>query len=322
MIGVLSFQYLLLRHGYLLLFFYVLAVAIGIPVPADPFMLLMGALVGNGQYTFLGALVTAVVPAVLGDALWYRLGRSRGRSVLGLLCKLSLEPDTCVRKTEAAFASRGWRALLFAKFVPGMSLVSVSLAGISGMPYRRFLFADTAGCFLWAGAYLAIGRIFHRQVDAVVSLLGLFGRRAGLVAACLVALYIGAKYLQRLWFRRKLRINRISAAELNDLLSRGQPVTVVDLRHPAEIERDGVKIAGALILRPDNVRARARELPRDREIVLYCTCPNEVTSARVAQQLRAAGVRHIRPLAGGLDGWRALGFPLEPAGALEAAAVS
>ncbi len=187
-----SFRFLLLRHGYLLVFFYVFAVALGVPLPADPLILVMGAMVGNGEYHFVPVLLSAVAAALIGDTLWYELGRFKGRSVLAFLCKLSLEPDTCVRKTESTFAKRGAGALVLAKFVPGMSLVSVALAGVSRFSYWRFLLADAAGCFLWAATYLSLGRIFYRQVDSVVSALGLFGRRAGLIvlrASC--SLHLG-----------------------------------------------------------------------------------------------------------------------------------
>ncbi len=267
----LSFRYLLLRHGYLLLFAYVFAVGAGLPIPADPLLLLMGAMVGNRDYSFFHSLLAAVIPALLGDLVWYQLGRSRGRSVLGLLCKLTLEPETCVRKTEAAFAKRGAGALLFAKFVPGMSLVSVSLAGISKMRTWRFLLSDTAGCALWAGSYLLLGRMFHRQVDSIILFLGLFGRRAGLIIAALIAIYVAVKYIQRRRFLRKLRMNRISPREVLDFLERGEAITIIDLRHPAEVKRDGMKIAGALVLRPDELRSRSGEIPRDQEIILYCT---------------------------------------------------
>jgi SNARE associated Golgi protein/rhodanese-like protein len=182
-----------------------------------------------------------------------------------------LEPDTCVRKTEGTFAKRGASALLFAKFVPGISLISVSLAGISRMQIWRFLLADAAGCTLWAGAYLLVGRVFYRQVDAVIVFLGLFGRSAGFIVAALVGLYVAVKYVERRRFLRKLRINRITPAVMKHLLERGQAMTIVDLRHPAEVERAGMKIPGALVVRPDDLRSRSDEIPRDQQIILYCT---------------------------------------------------
>jgi rhodanese-related sulfurtransferase len=194
-----------------------------------------------------------------------------------------------------------------------MGLVSMPLAGLVGMPRWRFLLADAAGAVLWSGTYLLAGLVFYRQVDAVIIFLGLLGRRAGLVVAYLVGLYIAYKYFQRWRFMRELRINRITPTALRDMLDSGTAdVIVIDLRHPAEIERDGMKLMGARVIVPEELRARAGEIPKGNEIVLYCTCPNEATSAKVAMQLRKAGLRHVRPLEGGLDAWRALGYPVEP----------
>ncbi len=266
-----SFRSLLLLHGYAFLFCYVFAVQAGIPIPADPLLLIMGALVGDHRYSFLLSLTAAVVAAMAGDHIWYELGRRRGSAILSLLCKLSLEPDNCVRKTETRFARRGWWTLVFAKFIPGMSLVSIPVAGAIRMKRLTFLLADAAGCVLWATTYLLAGRIFHRQIDALVGMLGLFGRRAGLVALTLIAAYILFRYLQRWRVLRKLRIDRISPSDAFALIQSGHPVTVVDLRHPAEIERGGLKIAGALILRPDDLRSRSHEIPEAHEVILYCT---------------------------------------------------
>lgn len=266
-----SFGHLLLRHGYWVLFVYLLAMGIGLPLPADPLFVLMGAMVGNHRYSFGASLSIAVLAVLIGDSMWYELGRFQGRRVLGLLCKLSLEPDTCVRKTEMRFANHGARALLFAKFIPGMGLLSVSLAGISRIPYGAFLLADAAGCALWAASYLLLGRIFYRQVDKLLLSIGLFSRRAGLVIAALLILYIAVKYFQRRRFLRNLRINRITPRQALDLIQSGQAVTVVDLRHPAEVERGGLKIAGARVLRPDDLRSGSHEIPQGQEIILYCT---------------------------------------------------
>jgi membrane protein DedA with SNARE-associated domain len=266
-----SFRYLFLQHGYLFLFFYMLAVTAGLPIPADPVLLLMGAMVGNHRYFLIPALAAVVIPALLGDTLWYQLGRHKGRSILGLLCRLSLEPDTCVRKTEAIFVKRGAGALLFAKFIPGMGLVSTSLAGVSKMQYWRFLLADAAGCTLWAGAYLLLGRVFYREIDSLMRLLGLFGRRAGIVVLTLITLYVLGKYFQRRRFLRKLRINRVTPPEARALLDGGEPVTVIDLRHPAEIQREGMKIAGAIVVRPDDLRSLSHEIPESQQIILYCS---------------------------------------------------
>lgn len=262
---------LLLAHGYALLFGYILAVQTGLPIPADPLLVVMGALAGDHQYSLLLCVAVVVSAALIGDCLWYELGRKRGRSILTLLCRLSLEPDTCVRKTEGAFGRRGAATLLFAKFVPGMSLIAMPLAGMTRMPRWRFLLTDAAGTSLWAAAYLITGLIFHKQVDAVIEFLGLFGRRAGVTLVCLLALYVSVKYVQRWLFLRRLRVDRISPELLHQSINSGKQFTIVDLRHPADIERDGQKVAGALVIRPDELRSRAHEIPREFEIILYCT---------------------------------------------------
>jgi membrane protein DedA with SNARE-associated domain len=262
---------LLLRHGYAFLFCYVFAAQAGIPIPADPLLLIMGALAGDGRYSLWISALGATVAALAGDAFWYELGRSRGRSVLSVVCKLSLEPDACVRKTELRFRRGGAWTLLFAKFLPGMSLVSMPLAGIIHMRRWRFLAADAVGCSLWAFGYLLIGKLFHREIDAVVGMLGLYGRGAGLIVAGLIAAYVGFKYIQRWRFRRQLRINRVTPLEALDLLSGGERITLVDLRNAAEIREVGWKIAGARILTPEDLRSRSHEIPEEHEVILYCS---------------------------------------------------
>jgi membrane protein DedA with SNARE-associated domain/rhodanese-related sulfurtransferase len=309
---VISFRGLLLRHGYTFLFSYVFAVQAGLPIPADPLLLIMGALVGDGQYSLWLSFTTATIGALAGDYFWYELGRMRGRSILRLLCKMSLEPDTCVRKTESQLSTRGLWTLLFAKFVPGVSLVSMPLAGAIRMPRARFLITDLAGCMLWCGSYLVAGQIFHRQITWLIERIGLLGRQAGEIALILLAIFAGWKYFQRWRLRRELRINRITPQEAFDLLSNGEPVTLVDLRNPAEIEQEGFKIAGARVLRAADLRDRSHEIPDDHAVILYCSCPNEVTSARVALELKRAGIRKVHPLEGGFDAWRAQDLPIEP----------
>lgn len=266
-----SFRALLLKHGYAFLFGYVFAVQAGVPIPADPLLLIMGALAGDGRYSFGIAWMGAVLSAMAGDYLWYELGRRKGSAVLSLLCKLSLEPDSCVRKTELDFRKRGAWTLVLAKFIPGMSLVSMPVAGAIRMSRYRFLLADGSGCALWCLAYLLTGRLFHRQVDALIAAIGLFGKSAGAVALILVAGYVGFRYLQRWRFLKELRVNRIGPTEAFALVNSGYPAMIVDLRHAAEIAVSGLKVAGALLMRPEELRARSGEIPEQHEIILYCT---------------------------------------------------
>ncbi len=267
-----SFTQLLLLHGYYFVFFYLFAVGIGFPIPADPVLLIMGALIGDHHYSFFPAFFAAVVPAILADYIWYEVGRYKGTSVLRLLCRLTIEPDTCVRTAESNFTRRGVSTLYFAKFVPGLSLISMPMAGVIGMSRTRFLLADSIGCILWVAAYMLTGVLFHRYVESLVVQLGLFGQRAGLVVGTFLVLYIGYKYIQRWRILRELRVNRITPQALQELLDKSKDsLTIVDLRHPSEVQRDSFKIPGAVVLRPEELRAFARQIPPEQEIILYCT---------------------------------------------------
>lgn len=267
-----AFTQLLLIDGYYFVFFYLLAVGIGLPIPADPLLLIVGALTGDHHLNFFLALGAALVPTVLADYFWYEIGRQKGSSVLRLLCRLTIEPDTCVRSAETTFTRRGAATLYFAKFVPGMSLVCMPMAGVIGMSRRRFLIADIIGCTLWVAAYMVTGVIFHRYVENLVVEMGLFGKRAGLVVFCVLLFFITFKWVQRWRILRELRVNRITPAAVRDLLDTSKDsVTIVDLRHPTEVTRDSFKIPGAMVMRPEELRALAREIPPEQEIILYCT---------------------------------------------------
>ncbi len=266
-----SFRTLILHHGYVFLFCYVLAVQAGMPIPADPVLLIMGATVGDGHYRFSIALLVSVLAAVLGDSIWYELGRWRGRSILALLCRFALEPDTCVRKTEVGFMRRGAWSLLFMKFVPGMSLISTPLAGAMKMPRWQFLLADAAGSAIWCTTYLLGGVLFRHEIDRVLLAMGLFGRQAGAVLAMLFGAFVAYRYFQRWRFRRQLRINRITPSEVVAKMDAGEPLMLVDLRAPSEIEKTGFKLQGAKVLRPAELRTHFEDLPADRDVVLYCT---------------------------------------------------
>lgn len=261
----------LLRHGYAVLFAWVFAEQLGLPIPAIPALLAIGALAGVDRFSFAMALTVAVIAALLSDTIWYQLGRHRGHSVLNLLCRISLEPDSCVRRTEDIYARHGPRALLFAKFLPGLSTVAPPLAGMFRMSLGRFLLCDGAGALLWAGAFIGTGFIFSAQLERVAALALRLGTGLLLLLLGLFAAYIFWKYVQRQKFLRQLRIARIAPAELKRMLDASEDIVVVDLRHSLEFEGDSVKLPGALHILPEEIEERHQEIPRDRDVVLYCT---------------------------------------------------
>jgi len=203
--------------------------------------------------------------------MWFRLGRTRGRAILNLLCKVSLEPDSCVSNTKGLFSRFGAPALLFAKFVPGLGAAAAPLAGLTRMPAWKFLSADAAGAGIWSGAYLVVGFIFRNQLEDAAEAVRRMGGGILLVVLGLLAIYIGWKYYQRQRFIRELRVARIPPEELKRLIDAGCEVVIVDLRRSMEVEADPVKLPGALRIAAENLEERHEEIPREKEIVLYCS---------------------------------------------------
>jgi membrane protein DedA with SNARE-associated domain/rhodanese-related sulfurtransferase len=298
-------------HGAYVLFWIVFVEQIGLPIPAMPLLIAAGALVGTGKMSVATALLIPVVASLPPDMAWYYLGRIKGGKVLGFLCRMSLEPDSCVRSTENLFHQHGPRALLVAKFIPGFSTVAPPLAGIVGMGAVSFLFYDTVGALIWAGMSAGVGALFSNQLEQLARF---FEQAGGLLLTIItvsLAGFIGYKFYHRQKFLRDLRMAKISVDELKQRLDAGDPITVLDVRHPISLELDPEMIPGALNLLLEDIDHRHHEIPRDREIVLYCTCPNEVSSARTALLLKKKGIHRVRPLEGGLDAWRERKFPVE-----------
>ncbi len=261
----------LLHHGYLLLAAWVFLEQAGLPVPSLPILLAAGALSGMGRMSFVAALALGVVSTVLADSIWYQLGRHKGIKVLEWLCRISLEPDSCVRRTEGLFERQGARSLLFAKFLPGLSAVTMPLAGIFQMRLRKFLLFDLLGSLLWLGTYLGLGYLFSGQIERIAQHAAALGSWLFVLLVSGFASYILYKYLARKKFLRNLRISRISVDELKAKLDAGENLSIVDLRHSLDFEADPETIPGAVHLDSTELTEKSELLPRDREIILYCT---------------------------------------------------
>ncbi|MGO8766460.1 MAG: VTT domain-containing protein [Limisphaerales bacterium] len=301
----------LVRHGATVLFAALFVEQVGIPLPALPWLLAAGALAAAGKMNWAVALSAATIGSLLADLIWFYLGRYRGQRVLNLLCRISLEPDSCVRRTENLFTRYGMPGVMVAKFVPGLSTLVPPLAGNAGVSTSRFILFDGLGSLLYGGGFILLGAFFSRQLNQIIHALASLGDSALGVLAGLAVLYIGLKYFQRQQLLRKLRIARISVDELHEKLEAGENPIILDLRSKLELERDPSFIRGALHMTMDEVQHRHQEIPRDRDIILYCSCPNEVSSARAALQLHRKGISRVRPLLGGLDAWRDRNYPVE-----------
>jgi membrane protein DedA with SNARE-associated domain/rhodanese-related sulfurtransferase len=301
----------LIMYGYLLLFAWVLVEQYGIPLPATPVLLAAGALSAEGQISFPLALLVGVVASLAADSTWFLVGRRYGHHVLRILCKLSLEPTTCVRKTQDSFGRRRGVTLMIAKFVPGLATLAPPVAGENGMGFGRFLFFDGIGATLWVGALLAAGRFFGDLLKRDTSLLDWTGRFSGALLVIGVIGFFVARLLRRRMILKELAAARLEPEELKRQLDAGESVCIIDLRHPLEILPDPYTLPGAVHFSPDALATRHSEIPRDRDVVLFCTCPSEATAAKTAMTLHKLGIERVRPLRGGFDEWKRLGFPLD-----------
>jgi membrane protein DedA with SNARE-associated domain/rhodanese-related sulfurtransferase len=312
----------LIRHGPTVLFAAVFIEQLGAPVPASPWLLAAGALAATGDMHWYSSLLAAACGAVFADVIWFNLGRRGGNRVLNFLCRISLEPDSCVRRTEDLYSRYGLKGILVVKFIPGLNSLAAPLAGSSGVPVSRFFLFDTLGALLYAGTFILVGAVFKRQLDQVINALASLGGSAVALVVGLLALYIGYKFYQRHRLLKELRTTRITADELHQKLETGETPVILDLRSNAEVTRDPELIRGARHMTMEELKTLLHEIPRDRDIILYCSCPNEVTSARMALLLARNGITRVRPLLGGIDAWRERNYPIEPRMAAAAAEVA
>ncbi len=262
---------LLIQYGYLILAVWVFVNQLGVPVPVVPYMLAAGALAGLGQLDLGLLLLISVVAAVPADFVWYEIGRRRGIAVIRFLCRISLEPDSCVRDTETRFARLGAHSLVLAKFIPGVETVAPPLAGVFHMRRSRFLLFDALGTLVWAGTFLGLGHLFHRQVDQVAGEAARLGGWLFALLGILRALYVAWKFVRRRRFLAELRIARITPEELRAKLDAGEDIVIVDVRHSVDFEADPRTIPGARSIPVEEFDQGEPEIPRDREVILYCT---------------------------------------------------
>jgi membrane protein DedA with SNARE-associated domain len=259
------------RYGYTVLFLWVLGVQLGLPLPASPVLLGVGALAGQGKLSWPAALVLSAVAVMAADFSWYEFGRRRGATVLTLLCRVSLEPDSCVRRTEGVYHRYGAPVLLVAKFIPGLNTVATPMAGIFGVAQWRFFFYSTGAAVLWSGTYLGLGYIFSNQLELAMRYVSSVG--GGLVVIVIAALvaFVAFKWVERRRFMRSLVADRITPEELKARLVGGAPVAIVDLRHALDALADPRTLPGALRIEPEVLEQRYKEIPTEGEIILYCT---------------------------------------------------
>lgn len=260
-----------LHYGYALLFVWVLVEQGGLPIPAAPLLLAGGALAAQGRMYFAFAALIPAFASLCADTFWYFFGKRRGGVVLNLLCRIALEPDSCVRRTESTFTRFGPRTLLICKFVPGLNTAAPTLAGMVGVLLPRFLLFDFLGALLWTSAFTGAGFIFGKQLDRANLYAQRFGGWILVLYAAIVAGYVLYRWHDRQRFLKQVKGDRITPDELKHKLESGETVVIVDLRHPLDVLSNPRTLPGALQISPEDLERRHGEITRDGEIVLFCT---------------------------------------------------
>jgi membrane protein DedA with SNARE-associated domain/rhodanese-related sulfurtransferase len=306
---------LLVKHGYSVLFASVFARQMCLPVPAILFLIAAGALAGSGRMTLAIALGLAIMACLLADMMWYEAGRRWGDQILHFIYGVALDPDAAARRSKETFVRHGPRSLMLAKFVVGLDAATPPLAGLSGTSRLRFIAFDTVGAALWSGAYAGLGYVFGKDLDRAAAYAARLGTLSVVVVFAALAMYAGRKLVRWHRFMREFRMVRITPEELKEKLDAGEKVMIVDLDGRRRGARVHQGIPGAVCIDPHSLEQRdspnqRTTIPRDCEVVLYCTAPHELRSARVALELRRRGFERVRPLAGGLEAWHEQGFPL------------
>ncbi|HEX3969595.1 MAG TPA: VTT domain-containing protein [Edaphobacter sp.] len=303
------------HYAYLIIFLWVLVEQIGIPIPSIPVLLTAGTLTATHRIHHVYVVLAMLAACILADTVWFSLGRRYGNSVLKLLCRLSFEASTCVSKTENYFTRRGAVTLLFAKFVPGLSTVAAPIAGQTGMSYARFLAWDIAGSLIWGETFILAGRFFGDLAKKSGPFFAWLGHFAFVIFVLMVLGFLFHRVWKQRKFLQQVRELRLEPSELKEMLDESEKLGtpspfIVDLRHPLDYLPDPRVLPGALRIGPNELKQHSEIIPRDRDVILYCTCPSEETSAKLALQLHKMGVYRVRPLRGGFDGWKQAGYPL------------
>ena len=261
----------LARNGDAILFTSVFVEELGIPLPSAPVIVAAGALAGTGRMSLGSILVIVLVAALLADSLWYLLGRRYGARLLHLLCRVSLEPDSCVRRTQDGFARHGPWLIVASKFVPGLNTMTPPMAGVVSIGLPRFLALDSLGVLAQSLVLIGAGHSLREPLGRLARWLAGAGGGAALLVAGPFLAYVAWKYARRRLVLKGLRTARVTPADLKAKLDKGEPVFIVDLRHHLEQQAEPPTLPGALRMQPHELEARHAEIPRDRDVVLFCT---------------------------------------------------
>jgi len=283
---------------------------LAVPIPLTPTVLVAGA-ASPEVVAFVSLVLAVVAGSVIGNAVWFAAGRRFGATVIGLLCRFSLSPDTCVARSADGFGRWGPAFFIIGRFVPGVSLVAPPVAGALGMGWPKFLALTSLGAALWAVVVILIGAALQEALLAILRALAVVPAGAWLATGLIFVGYVVWRVIVRRRARKALAVPRISAAELRLAMQSAEPPVVIDVRGTTMQQMLAQRIPGALSLALPELETYPLEELRGRRAVLYCTCPHEASAAAGVRILQSRGHANAQALLGGLAAWIEAGYEIE-----------
>lgn len=300
---------LIQQYRFAAIFIVVLLENVGLPIPCYPVLMVAAASAASYEQLLLMLLVGSIA-CIIADIGWYIAGNKAGLKIIGFICKISLSPDTCARNTGNMFARYGLAALVPAKFFPGISTISVVMAGATRVSKRAFISYESVGATIYVGGGLLLGVIFKDAIADALNLLDEWGKWGVAAIAISLGLFVSWKWVERQRYIRRLRMDRITVAELRSIIDAGDQPVIIDARNRnGHILEKG--IPGSIVVDIAQVDAIVEQITDNQEVIVYCACPNEVSAAMVAKKLQKAGFRKVRPLLGGIEAWESAGYTVE-----------
>ncbi|WP_114940717.1 DedA family protein/thiosulfate sulfurtransferase GlpE [Mucilaginibacter endophyticus] len=289
-------------YGLWVVFLITLLQSVGLPLPAFTVMIVTAAVTPATSENVISLILVGSLGTLIGDFVLFFAGKRYGTGILGKLCKISISPDSCVRSTGDLFDRYGAPALTIVKFIPGLSTLAPVVAGVYAMGMALFAFFSSIAALIYLSAAVALGAIFRHQIDSVISALSRYGKLGGLFVLVLFGLYLLFKWLQRYRLIRQFEADRVTVNDLIELIDGKSNPVILDARPVDQRAKNGF-IPGSIPVDENSLSDIADRYAGHQEIVIYCSCPNEITAARYAEKLRKVGLKRIRPLLGGIDAW-------------------
>ena len=289
-------------YGLWIIFLITLLQSIGLPLPAFAILIVTAAITPTKAVDIISLLMTATCGSLIGDIILYFAGKRLGTSILGKLCRISLSPDSCVKSSGDIFNRYGPPALTVLKFVPGLSTLAPVVAGVYAMPVFSFITFSLIGAAFYTTTAVSLGILFRHEIGSLIATLTEFGKLGAVAVIISFAIYLFVKWLQRYRLIRQFKTDRVTVNDLLELIQERSGHIIFDARPTDQRTRNGF-IPGSIPISDTNLSEIANLYSAYDEIIVYCSCPNELTAAKYAEKLRRTGLKRIRPLLGGLDEW-------------------